>query len=58
MNPEEVAAAAAAAAERYESDTAFLRSAGAALEAESRQRRESNQPPMTPADAAAIVAAL
>ena len=33
-------------------------SAGAALEAESRQRRESNQPPMTPADAAAIVAAL
>lgn len=51
MTPEESVA-------RHESDCAFLRSVGQALEAAAQARRDANQPPLTAAEAAAIVAAL
>jgi len=54
MTPEEQAAL----AERYESDSAFLRALGQALEAEAARRRAVNEPALTNEAAAAFVAAL
>jgi hypothetical protein len=48
----------AAQAERYESDGAYLRSLGQALEAEAGRRRAVNEPPLTNEAAAAFIAAL
>lgn len=58
MTPEEIAAEAEANVQRHESDTAFLRTVGQALEAESTRRRTAGEDPLNTESAAALVAAL
>ncbi len=55
---ERISREAAEAVARHDADAAFLRQCGQALETEANRRRSEAQPSMTPADAAAIVAAL
>ncbi len=58
MTPEEIVAKAAAEVARHEADTTYLRAVGAALEQEASTRRTAEAAPMTPAEAAAVVAAV